>query len=122
MINMSLRIFLLVILSIAIQARAIDDNNATRLIIGFHSESYHGLGGATEAYEYINKHYKNDQSISFVRPLGSSAILVQINPPGSSQLEETINQLLLLKKIRYVEIDSTMLPLQNRSMETIPLR
>ena len=122
MIKDTLIVISLILFSTGIKAETIEDTNSVRFIIGFYSDSYHKLGGAVEACEYINKHTQNNQPISLVRPLGNGAILVHINQLDASQLEMFTKQLLTLEKVRYVEIDGMMNPLNNRSMGTIPLR
>lgn len=108
--------------SFGIKAETPEGANSTRFIIGFHPEAYHEFGGAVEACEYIKRHSKFDQPISLVRPLGNAAILVHINQLDHPQSERFIKQLLSMEKVRYVEIDSTMNPLHNRNMYTLPLR
>lgn len=120
--NKLLNIILLIVFSLGTQAETRKGIIPARLIIGFYSDSYHELGGAVEANEYINKHSKSDQPISLVRPIGNSSILVHINQPSGSQLEKIINQLLLLEKVRYLEIDHIMNPQQNRNMGNTPVR
>ncbi|WP_020582641.1 hypothetical protein [Endozoicomonas elysicola] len=117
-----LNIILFMVFSLGIQAEIVEGIKSTRLIIGFYSDAYHGLGGAVEANEYINNYSKSNHPISLVRPLGNNSILVHINQSADSQIEKTINQLLLLEKVRFIEIDDTMNPLQDRNMGTTPLR
>lgn len=81
------------------------DEKTSRLLVGFHKNSYTSLGGALEATDFINSLWGDNKKVSLVRPLGNSTILVEIIDNDSSSLNTVIDSLSQTQEIRFVEKD-----------------
>ncbi|OED41660.1 hypothetical protein ACH42_13235 [Endozoicomonas sp. (ex Bugula neritina AB1)] len=95
-------LFLIVIFQSVI---ASEYQDPSRLIIGFHKADYLSLGGATGAADYINKQWNDKKPVSLVRPLGNAAILVEIQQQSTKEMNNLINKIIQLDKIKYINED-----------------
>ena len=82
-----------------------DHLDTSRLIIGFHEKAYMELGGAAEATDYINSQWGDKKMISLVRPMDNSSILVELIEKKVARLNEVIDDLSQMPKVRFVEKD-----------------
>lgn len=97
------------------------DFPTSRLIIGFHDKAFEELGGAVEATQFIKKNInsqwreKQSVQISLIRPIGNSAILVEVDNPTPVHIRKIISKLIQMNRIRYVNPDRQMkiMPLTN---------
>lgn len=81
--------------------------DTSRLLVGFHGKDYMEMGGAADATDYINSRWGDKPKISLVRPMGNSTILVELIKEDVSSLNEVIDDLSRMQKIRFVEKELT---------------
>lgn len=98
--------FLFLLLAFVFQPVIADEyQKSSRLIIGFDSDAYLALGGASQATDYLNAQWVDERPLSLVRPMGNSAILVEVNNPTEEKVNEIINKLMEVDRVRYVNED-----------------
>ncbi len=87
-------------------AAASNLSSETRLIIGFEEIPYLKLGGASEATKYINAQLNNQVTLRLLRPMGNSAILIEIPDSKTDKLPTLMKQIMQINNVQYVDEDT----------------